>query len=310
VTISPRHCQWKPVFALLFVVFLTAGCQSTSQHRGSNADIKQAMPGKMVRASYPHIIAAVSELGNALSSKEVRLNEISFDSSLTDNLPKSLSSNEGMASDALQQLVHSELSGTTPYQFIQADAATGRLEYRSTQTRAHLAVTVRAPTTQEQSAGIAFVVTEMFGQKALSDLMNDQAAGNSIEHSSSGLLRASNKSPSVNHAAQTDDNEYLAYLESFSRVEREREREDILGERALLMMRLGQENRAISLMQKGIIRYPDSILFYVLTDALFERRYGTQASAQSDTLLEIMQQRFSKNKIVNGRRYVAQYLSK
>jgi len=289
VTISPRHCQWKPVFALLFVVFLTAGCQSTSQHRGSNADIKQAMPGKMVRASYPHIIAAVSELGNALSSKEVRLNEISFDSSLTDNLPKSLSSNEGMASDALQQLVHSELSGTTPYQFIQADAATGRLEYRSTQTRAHLAVTVRAPTTQEQSAGIAFVVTEMFGQKALSDLMNDQAAGNSIEHSSSGLLRASNKSPSVNHAAQTDDNEYLAYLESFSRVERERERE---------------------LMQKGIIRYPDSILFYVLTDALFERRYGTQASAQSDTLLEIMQQRFSKNKIVNGRRYVAQYLSK
>ena len=307
MTINPRHCQWKPVFALLFVVFLTAGCQSTSQHRGSNADIKQAMPGKMVRASYPHIIAAVSELGNALSSKEVRLNEISFDSSLTDNLPISLSINEGMASDALQQLVHSELSGTAPYQFIQADAATGRLEYRSTQTRAHLAVTVRAPTTQEQSAGIAFVVAEMFGQKALSDLMKEQTADNSIEHSSSGLWRTSNTSPGVNHVAQIDDNEYLAYLESFSRVERERE--DILGERALLMMRLGQENRAISLMQKGIIRYPDSILFYVLTDALFERRYGTQASTQSDTLLEIMQQRFSKNEIVNGRRYVAQYLS-
>lgn len=307
MTSNTRHCQWKPLFALLFVVFLTVGCQSTSQHRGSIADVNQAMPGKMARASYPHIIAAVSELGNALSSHEMRLNEISFDSSLTDSLPLSLSNNGGMASDALQQLVHSELSGTAPYQFIQADAATGRLEYRSTQTRAHLAVTVRAPTTQEQSAGIAFVVAEMFGQKALSDLMKEQTDGNGIGHSSSGLLRTSNKSPSVNHATQTNDNEYLAYLESLKPIERDRE--DILGERALLMMRLGEENRAVSLVQTGIVRYPDSSLFYVLTDALFERHYGTQASTQSETLREIMQQRFSKNEVMDARRYVAQYLS-
>ena len=164
-----------------------------------------------------------------------------------------------------------------------------------------MAVFVRAPDSQERESGQAFIVTEIIGQDLLSRLLN---ASEQQADAQAGIGTAS--PVRVHTEIGGADAAVLARLDSLPWIERDRE--DLLGLRAMLMMRLDKDEQALPLVQQGIVRYPESPLFFSLAGLLFERADPSQEK-MPETLTTITEQRFTKREILSSRREVEQFLT-
>lgn len=290
--------------AVILALLLTSGCQGMAGSKPAVVSIEQMMPGKEASTRYEHMLAAIQSLDAALSAKKASLDAVPLDAVLTAHL-SSGTDNEVDQSNTVKRIAENNLLDAAPYQLVVADTLSGRLEYRSEATGAHLSVNVRAPDTREHDSGLRFVVTDLFGQVSLAELLRGQT--------DDGMAQAGSGSPFVKvsvlrqagHTRVNDDAGKLAYFDTLPRVERERE--DILGLRALLLMRLDKHQQALPLVEKGIIRYPHSPLFFNMAAVLFERK-KPGGDSQPDYLSKVMQQRFSGREVMANRQQLERYL--
>ena len=290
--------------ALLAAALVAGGCQGLSGPGAPGIDLDRAMPGELARERHAHVTAAIRTLGAALAGPDVGLDGVLLDADLVDASAPGTTAET--PTEATRRLAERELMDAGPYRLVGADAAGGRLEYRSGRTRNHLSVTVREPTASERADGDAFVVTDVFGQASLAALVRDAGPGGRGDGAVPvAIPTALSTALSTGRPPAGDDAATLAWLDALPRVERERE--DLLGLRALLAVRLGRDERALPLVESGIVRYPDSALHFALAERLFERAdpdAGVPAS-----LVRTVRERFDRREIDAARRTVERFVA-
>ena len=280
---------------LLLVVSVVAlgGCQSVPSQRISFADSEQVMPGEIVRENYRHVLNAIRMFDAALAGSKTNLSGVVLDHAVEQSATLSMTNATGQ----LRQLAESEFMADGPYEFIKADAHNGRLEYGSLPTGERLSITVRAPTIGEKNEGKLFVVTNVFSQISLAKLASAKSFKPTHESAASSVLQPALRQ--VTQIGARDDAALLAYFNALPLVERDRV--DLLGLRALLMMRLGNDDQAGPLVEQGIVRYPDASMFLAMAGMLFERATSQGAPA---SLTALMQSRFQPKEMSNARKFV------
>ncbi len=294
-----------PVCALICALMIS-GCQSTpgSQFRG--VDIDLSMPGEIARNRYAYIHQALEVLGESLSSQAINFDNVPMNTSMHSNRSQALLSTELTTEDALRAFAVNNLIYPGPYQLVQADTLSGRLEYRSEKSGAHLSITVQAARGPEEGQSVSFVVTDIFAQASLAKLSRLLPLSDGVSKPRVARFAANPAYIHVSHLDTSDDAGLLAYFESIPLIERERE--DLLAIRAMLMMRLEQDKRARALVEQGIIRYPNSVQYYTLASLLFERAKHTVSGA-SESLSAVMGMRFNPRRVAENRRQIEQFLS-
>ena len=273
-----RRTRARTAAALLGAALALAGCQGLGGPGAAGVDLDRAMPGEIARERYAHVARAIDALGKAFSDGGTGLDALAWDA-------------------APARLVERELLDAGPYRLVAADPATGRLEYRSARTGRHLSATVRAPEPAERADGAAFVVAEMVGLAPLSALVR---AGNAPDPAVLSPVPVA-----ASRLAPGGDAELLARLDALDRVERERE--DLLALRAMLELRLGRDDRAGPLVERGIVRYPDSPLYFALAERLFAGADGTGEVPAS--LSRVVRARFDRDGIGAGRRELERFVA-
>lgn len=278
--------KWPEVLLLTSAVLL-AGCQTVPG--GTNG---VAVSGDVAQSMHQHVFAASDALDSILSRKNVSLQKVVMDTSLSRSLPE-VSSSGKSKEESVRNLAELHLVNAGPYQLVYSDTGTNRLEYRSLDNDMHVAFYVRPPTAAEQSEKHSFVITDIIGQRALSTLVRETAT-QSINYAQVARNRTN------------EDAVILSHLNSLPKVEQDRE--DLLGLRAMLMLRKGQNNKARPLVEQGIIRYPNSATYLSLAAELM-RRADQYGDAQVELIDSIMTQRFSKAQIVASKKRVAEFLA-
>ena len=301
--ISDKQKRLQRTGFIVLSALLLGGCQGMA---GSNSgyDANRALPGQVAKERYAHVSAAINTLDTALGGSTIKLDVVPMAPALYVNLPQSELKPSESALSALRRLAVDNIIDASSYRLVHADTLNGRLEYRSTKTGAHLSVTVRAPSTQERRGQEAFVVSDMFAQSSLASLVRSLPSKDTL------WSVAGNSSPSdsplvkVRNNTVNSDAEKLGYFNSIPAVERNRE--DILSIRAMLMMRLGQDKKAAKLVEQGIVRYPHSPIYFTMANVLFERKSGVRGVP--DSLSLIMNQRFNRKQLQSSRRAVDGFL--
>ena len=284
--------------ALLAAALVAGGCQGLSGPDAPGIDLDRAMPGELARERHAHVTAAIRTLGAALAGADVGLDGVPLDAALV-GAPAPGATAETPA-EATRRLAERELMDAGPYRLVGADASGGRLEYRSGRTGNHLSVTVREPTASERADGDAFVVTDVFGQASLAALVRGTGPGGRGDGAVPIATALSTGRPPT-----WDDAATLARLDALPRVERERE--DLSGLRALLAVRLGRDERALPLVERGIVRHPGSALHFALAERLF-RRADPDAGVPA-SLARVVRERFGKREIDAARRTVERFVA-
>lgn len=286
-------------------LLLLSGCQGMATNK-VGFDSNPSKAGNIAQYRYAHISSAITALNQSLGNSVVTLETIPMATSLYSLLPTSELRTSESAANALRRIATIDIIGSSKYRLVKADTLTGRLEYRSNRTGSHLSITVRPPTKQEHANNLAFVVTEVFGQASLTALVSSLPSRDILRHTTGISLDHDTDLLKVKRQTSAkDDVEKLSYLNSLPAVERDRE--DLLSIRAMLMMRLDQDLPATRLVQKGIIRYPHSPMYFTLATYLFERKADV-IGPESESLSAIMEQRFSRKDIKNSRQTVNQFL--
>lgn len=284
------------ITATLISLLLISGCQSVPANRTTFVTIDKAIPGEIARTKYAHFVSAIKTLDTVLSNKKISLDGIPWDSTLYSDLPITLVSKASTPAKAIAQLAEGTIVDAGPYNLVQADTLAGRIEYQSKQANTHLSITVRPPNERERTSGLSFVVTDMFSQISLTELVR---AGDIPPTNGFGIVR-------VGQLNKSNDTDKLAYFESLPPVERDRA--DLLGLRAMLMMRLGNDKQALPLVKQGIIRYRDTPMFFVLAELLFQRT-DHQSESTPEALSIIMKQRFDWKEIKATRLHIEKNLN-
>ena len=292
--------------AVLIGTLAITGCQSLPRTGASGLDLDRAMPGEIARERHAHVTAALEALGAALSGPSVGLDGIPFDAALVGELPAGAARDGEAPAGALRRLAERDLMDAGPYRLVGADTSSGRLEYRSERTGRHLSVTVRAPRESEAGGKLdaGFVVTDMVGQSSLTALVRARPYDGRAARPGDGSSLVSASLLSASRLAPSDDAGVLARLDDLPTVERERE--DLLGLRVMLELRLGRDDRARALVERGIVRYPDSPLHFALAERLFER--ADPAAGAPASLTTIVERRFGGREMGAARRDVERFL--
>ena len=290
---------------VLVSLLAIGGCQSLPTGPGAGIVTERTMPGELSRELYAPQVLAVAALNRALSAENVSLEGIPLDDTLATRLPAAASLGVDASGDTVRRLAETEFLGDGPYRLVRADLRGERLEYRSERTAMHVSVSLRAPTERERADGDAFIVTDLFGQESLAERVRTRVAGAGepmpVRVSSAGYPAIS----PIGWLAEEDDAGRLAYLDSLPPVERDRD--DLLGLRALLRLRLGQDEAAGALVRQGIVRYPTSPVYFVLASVLFERADRGDAELPA-SLLSVMDIRFTTREILDTRAAVGRFL--
>lgn len=295
----------KLVPAVIFAIFCLAvlsGCQGFSD-KNPGVPGSTVMTDGVARDRYVHINAAIEAFNKSLGARTINLSGIPIAPSLYTELPDSEKQASETPQQAVQRLAMAEIVNSASYRLVNANTLTGRLEYRSEQTGAHLSVTVRAPSAEERQVNTEFMVTDMFGRASLAEIIRALP--------SSGFTRYTNSEPMsqgstfLKVARGISDTTMLAYLNSLPAVERDRR--DILGVRAILLIRMGQDAKAAKLVEKGIVRYPRSVTHFTLAAVLLER--STVDGSVPESLSVIMKKQFSRKKIRETRAQINQFLA-
>jgi len=276
------------------------GCQSGPGNRSSASGSHQDMPGEIVRKNYNYILEAIAFFESALSGKNADFSQVS----LVHALDESSVQDTSRVVDKLIELAETELVADGPYKLVNADTSNGRLEYESLPTGQRISITVRSPTVAEKSNSNVFIVTDIFSQVSLADLYGADSFKSKQKSSPSSVLY-----PSLSEAVKIDsrdDTSVLAYFNSLPIVERDRL--DILSLRALLLMRLGNDQQASPLVEQGVVRYPDASIFLVMAANLFER--ANSKGGVPEALSTLMQVRFNSKEIIAARENVQDLLNR
>lgn len=290
---------------LVLAALLISGCQSLPMSPGTTVDIDNAMPGEIAQERHAHILTAINVLNKALASRHVSLNGIMFDP-LLEEQGSALSSDYGdTPSVRARRLGERELLSEGPYRLVQADTSSGRLEYRSDASRHHISVTVAPLARQHQSVPDSFVVTGLFGQMSLTQLVSQQLKDSKDGSADKAPNERTSRFLRIRHLNGSDDALVLAHFNGLPVVERNRQ--DLLGMRAMLMLRMGQDKQATLLVEQGIVRYSDSPLYFTLASVLFKRAEKGGKSPKSLSI--IMNRRFTAEQIRVSSTIVGQFLS-
>ncbi len=298
--LSCRKC----FHALLLSSALTvAGCQSGPSGLSVGGG-GVAVSGEVAQSRHEHVFDAIDALVPVLNKRDVNLSSIPLDASLSSLLPQQSASGLSRG-ESLSRLAESYIVESGPYEFVQSDARTGRLEFRSIQNDMHVAFLVRSPTATEQAKNLRFVITDAIAQTALSTLVIDSAKGGAEKVKARFLDESLNYARFANNSA-SEDAAILAHLNGLDKTEQNRD--DLLGLRALLRLRMGHDELAKPLVEQGIIRYPNSPRYYALASVILQRadQYGDAEKALLDS---IMSNRFSRAQVTKSRTSVAAFLA-
>ena len=294
--------KWSQALLLTSAVAV-AGCQSGPSGLSVGGG-SVAVSGEVAQSRQEHVIDAIDALVPVLNKHDVNLSSIPLDASLSSLLPQQ--STLGLAPDeSLKSLAESYIVESGPYEFVQSDARTGRLEFRSIQNDMHVAFLVRSPTATEQAKNLRFVITDAIAQTALSTLVIDSAKGGAEKVKARFSDESLNYARYANNSA-SEDAAILAHLNTLDKIEQDRD--DLLGLRALLRLRMGHDELAKPLVEQGIIRYPNSPRYYALASVLLQRadQYGESEKALLDS---IMSKRFSRAQVTKSRMSVEAFLA-
>jgi len=285
-------------------LLLISACQSGPVQKASLGNIERVMPSTEAREQYSHLLEAIRLFDESLSGKRAELSAMPLDMALLRYAHNGTAQTVGATAESVRKLTESKLIvAPGPYRLVHADTSNDRLEYRSDTSGAHLAIFIRTPTAIEKNRGASFIVSDIFSQTSLSNLLMQESSGAVAASTSS--TSSSGKSIFLMSAlfAGNDDAGLLAYFDKLPLPERERE--DLLAIRALLLMRLDNDARARPLVEQGIVRYPDTPLYFTIARLLFERA-GSTVPASLNT---ITQERFTPRQISDNQRMVRTFLS-
>lgn len=291
--------------APLLCVLLLGACQAT-QHRS----LELAMPEAASQQQYAYLIEAVDAFESALLTERPQFGGIVFGERVVASIPALMQGPDRDPQDIIRAVAAREIADAGPYRLLHADTAIGRLEFTSASGADHLAVFVGPASETDAPSTPGFQVVEMYAQTALTDRLQQGIETSDTRMPANTTLGALR----INAVAGTDDAARLAHFDGLPASERDRD--DILARRAVLATRLDRRKLANELVQHGLIRYPDSPVYYALASRLLE-----QASAEPDqpddqairqarsALSLIMAERFDRRARADSERSVSEALS-
>ena len=297
----------KPVTACavaLSGVLILSACQSTPSQGVRDFKVEQAIPGEAANTRYSYLATAIVDLEFALAKQNANFDNIVFASDLYEHKGVTTAMDSKKRADELQELAEREVASSGHYELVHADTHNGRIEFRSKNVDQHLSITVRK-SDSERAGDNSYVVTDMFSQVSLRKLAHENLIANVADQTSVSSPFQLSALRRVAQVESVDDATLLTYFNGIPALERDRE--DILRTRAMLTMRLGNDKAAIPLVQRGIVRYPSSPVFFVLAEQLFERT-GTERESATVPLQTIMTHRFKGKRIAESRRSVRKFL--
>lgn len=300
----PSFKLFRSCAVTLSSLLVLGACQSMPSQVPGDFNVEQAMPGDAASARYAYLATAIDELEFALAKRTANLENVVFASDLYEQEGVTTNSDAKIRADALRELAESEFANSGHYELVHADTHNGRIEFRSRRTGRHLSITVR----QSDDVGMGaneYVVTDMFSQVSLRKLARENPVANAASQTTTTLTVQLAALRRVAQVESTNDLKLLAYLDGLPALERDRE--DILRTRAMLAMRQGNDKAAISLVRRGIVRYPSSSVFFVLAEQLLERS-GTEKESATTSLKTIMAHRFTGKSIGESRRSVREFM--